>query len=31
MDTKFFSTKDKSEIILGGEKLNDILKNIILD
>ena len=26
MDTKFFSTKDKSEIILGGEKLNDILK-----
>ena len=26
MDSKFFSTKDKNEIILGGEKLNDILK-----
>ncbi len=27
MDSKFFSNKDSSEIILGGEKLSNILKN----
>ena len=27
MDSKFFSLKDKSEIRLGGERLENILKN----